>query len=201
VKKALVQALALPDREDLEVVVVVAHESDSRVNGLSVDREVLAAGMTGEEQQCAELRERVAPSAVVLAAVDELRIGADRDVVEEEPLADAPDVDPSLHSFEGIERGGRVVTVEPEVTGKVVPGAERHADELQIPLDRRLRESRQRAVAAGDPDRARGAPSQLGAIVVVAEDSRLDPAVPGFLGELFRARAFAARARIDEKQD
>jgi hypothetical protein len=83
----------------------------------------------------------------------------------------------------------------------VVPGAERHADELQIPLDRRLRESRQRTVAAGDPDRARGAPSQLGAIVVVAEDSRLDPAVPGFLGELFRARAFAARARIDEKQD
>jgi hypothetical protein len=38
-------------------------------------------------------------------------------------------------------------------------------------------------------------------IVVAAEDSRLDPAVPRFLGELFRARAFAARARINEKQD
>jgi hypothetical protein len=83
----------------------------------------------------------------------------------------------------------------------MVPRAERDADERQVAFDRRLREVRQRAVAAGDSDRARGAASQLGAIVVLAEDPRLDPTLPRLVGELFRARAFSARARIDEEQD
>jgi hypothetical protein len=137
----------------------------------------------------------------MLPPVDELGVGADRDVVEEEPVTNSPDVDPPLHSFEGIECADPVVAVEPEITREVVPRAERDADERQVALDRRLRELRQRAVAARDPDRAGGTASQLGAIVVVAEDSRFDSPFPRLVGELFRARALCARARIDEEQD
>jgi hypothetical protein len=133
--------------------------------------------------------------------VDELCVGADRDVVEEEAVADASYVDPPLHSLEGVERGNRVVAVEPEIAGEVVPRAERDADERQVAFDRRFPERRQRTVAAGDSDRARGTESELGAIVVVAEDSRLDATPLRLIGELFRARAFSARARIDEEQD
>ena len=102
--------------------------------------------------------------------MDELRVGADRDVVEEEPFAHPPDVDPSLHTLERGESAYRIVAVETEVAREVVSGAERDADERQVALDRDLGKVRQRSVAPGDPHWARGGPCELGRIVAGFED-------------------------------
>src|SRR2546427_724430 len=66
-------------------------------------------------------REGFAATAVALAAVDEPGVGAERDVVEEDPLADPPDVDSPLGAAERGQRGERIVAVEPDVAGEVVP--------------------------------------------------------------------------------
>ena len=47
-----------------------------------------------------------------------------------------------------LERGKRIVAVEPEVAGEVVPRAERDDDERQVALDGDLCNRRERAVAA-----------------------------------------------------
>lgn len=197
-KAPLVEPFAFPDREELEVVVVVAHEGDSRVDRRSVDRKPFGDRMPGKQQQGAKLCERVPPAAMVLSLVDEVGVSADRDVVQEESLADASDVDPSLHASEGDQGADRIVTIETEVAREVVPGAERDADERQVALDRDLGDRRQRSVAPGDPHRPRVGSCELRRIVVGAEDSGLDPLAPCRLFKLLRARILTTRARIDE---
>src|SRR3954451_16098734 len=104
--------------------------------------------LAGKARQRAQAREQVAATTMVLAAVDEIRIEAERQVVEEQPIVDSRDVDALLDAVEGGERAERVVAVEPEVAGEVVTRAERDADEREITFDRNLCDRRQRAVTA-----------------------------------------------------
>ena len=110
----------------------------------------------GEDRERAQPRERVAAAPVVLAAVHELRVDAERDVVQEEPVVRAADVDAALVAVdERFERADRVVAVEPEVAREVVARPERDARERQVALDRHVGDRRERAVAAGHRERAR----------------------------------------------
>ena len=137
---------------------------------------------------------------MLLAAVDQLGVHPDRDVVQKEPLARAPHVDPALRSRVGVERTDRIVAVEPEVACEVVARAERDADEREVALDRNVCDRRERPVAAGRAQGAvRGRPSELRGVVVRPQDVRVDPAAARLLAELFRARAVVARARVDQE--
>jgi hypothetical protein len=201
VEPALVQPLPFSEREQLDVVLVVGDDRQTRLDRPAVDRQTDCAGILGEEQEAAKLCERVPPAPVALAAVDELRVEPDGDVVQEEPLADPSDVDPPLRSAERIQRADRVVAVEPEVAREVVPRAEGDADEGEPALERDFGDRGERAVAAGDAQRiSLRASGELGRIVFGAEDPGLDPAPPGLFLQLLDARASAARARIDDEQ-
>ena len=94
--------------------------------------------------------ERVTPAAMVLPAVDEPGVEAERDVVQEETVTGPPDVDPPLAARERVERSDRVVAVEAEVARKVVAGAERHAHEPKVALDGDTRDGSERSVAVLD---------------------------------------------------
>ena len=85
--------------------------------------------------------------------MDERRVGADRDVVQEQPLARPADVDPQFLAAEGLERRERIVAVETDIAREVVTRPEGNADEGQLALDCNLGNRRQRPVAAGNPDR------------------------------------------------
>ena len=127
--------------------------------------------------------------------MDELRVDAERDVVQEEPVADAADVHPPLRAAERAERAERVVPIEADVAGEVIPGAERDADEGQVALDAR---PRRRAPSEPSPPamprRLRHGPArELGGVVALAEDVRLDPAPLRPQRELVRGRAAPAR--------
>src|SRR5205085_5806200 len=95
----------------------------------------------------------IAAPSVVLPPVDELGVDAERDVVQEEPLADTPHVDAFLAAAEGVERGDRVAAVDPDVAREVVPRPEGNDDERKVALERDDSAPRQRAVASGDPKR------------------------------------------------
>ena len=94
--------------------------------------------------------ERLAAPAVMLAPVDEPGVDAERDVVEEEPVAGLPDVDPPLDRavVEGCERAERIVAVETDISREMVPRAERDADERSVRLERDRGDGCERAVAA-----------------------------------------------------
>ena len=104
---------------------------------------------------------------MVLAPVHEPRVQAERDVVQEEALADASDVDAPLDAVvERGERAERIVAVEAEVAGEVVPRPERDADERHVLLDRDLCDGSERAVAARHPEHVCvGLPRQLRQVV------------------------------------
>ena len=91
----------------------------------------------------------------MLAPVDERRVDAERDVVQEAPLARAADVDAPLLALEAVERRERVVAVEAEVAGEVVARAEGDDDEGQVALDRDRGHARDRAVAARGAEHVR----------------------------------------------
>src|SRR5581483_12503571 len=93
-------------------------------------------------------RERLVPPSGVLATVDEMGVHAERDVVEEDGVAHAPDVDPPLAAGEGGKGGDRVVRIEAGVAGEVVARPERDDRERQVALERHLRDPAERAVAA-----------------------------------------------------
>ena len=103
-------------------------------------------------QQRTRGRERLPPADVDLAPVHERRVGADRDVVQEQALAGTPNVDATLPARECLERRHGIAPVEAEIPGEVIAGPEGNADERQVVLDRDLCDRRQRAVAAGDSD-------------------------------------------------
>ena len=100
-----------------------------------------------------------------------------------------------------VERGERVVAVEPEVAREVVARPERDDDERQVALDRDRGHARHRAVAAGRAEHVRvGLARQLGGVVALAQDVRLDPARLRRLRQLLRARALGPAARIDQQE-
>ena len=143
----------------------------------------------------------LAPAAVVLAPVDERRVDAERDVVQEAPLARAADVDAPLLALEGLERRERVVEVEAEVAGEVVARAVRDDDERQVALDRDRGHARDRPVAARRAEHVRVRRArQLDDVVVLAEHARLDPARPRRGGQLVGRRALGPGARIDQQE-
>jgi hypothetical protein len=138
---------------------------------------------------------------MAFAVVDELRVEPERDVVQEQALADPADVDPPLHSPECVQRADRIVAVEAEVARKVVSRSEGNADEGDVALDRDFCDCGERPVTTGGAERLRvGVTGELCDVVSRLEDPCLDPADRCLLAELLRARASAARARVDQKQ-
>jgi hypothetical protein len=112
---------------------------------------------SGEEQQCAETCERLPAPTVVLAAPNERRVDADRDVVQEQPLGDSPDVGALLVPVgERVEGGDRVARVEADVACEVVASSVRDADEREIARDRRIGD---RGQGASPPAMPRASPS------------------------------------------
>ena len=75
----------------------------------------------------------------MLAPVDEPGVGAERDVVQEDPVVGLADVDAPLDGVvvECGERAERIVAVEPEVAREVVPRAEGDTDERGTGIERR----------------------------------------------------------------
>jgi hypothetical protein len=138
---------------------------------------------------------------VTLAAVDEPCVQPERDVVEEETPAGAADVDPLLPSSEGGKGGERVVAVEADVAGEVVPRPVRDADERQVALERHLGDRRERAVAARDAKGLRWRlPRELARVVAAPEDPHVDSPRVRIARELLRCRPRVARARVHEQQ-
>ena len=200
-KAALVEPLAFADREELELVVVVRDERDLGVDRLPIHREAGAVAIASEQEQGTELREGIPSPPVVLAVVDEERVEAKRDVVQERAIGGSTNIDPALRAREGVEGADWVVAVEAEVAREVVPSPERHADERHVALDRDLCHRRERSVAARDADRVGlcGAREPCG-IVVGPEDARVDAALVRLGLKFLRARAVVARARIDQEE-
>jgi hypothetical protein len=198
---ALVEPLPFADREQIQVVVVVGNERQLSVDGLAVDGEAEVFAAPGEEDERAQLRECVAPAAMAFAVMDELRVEPERDVVQEQAFADAADVDPPLESPKCVQRGDWIVAVEPEVASEVVSRSEGNADEGNVALDCDLCDCGERTVTTGGAERVRvGMTGEFCDVVSRLEDPRLDPAARCLLAELLRARASAARARVDQKQ-
>jgi hypothetical protein len=201
VEASLIQPSALAGGEELQLVRVVRDQGDLRVPGLAVYGQLDPARASGEEPQGPELREGLSAPLVPLAAVYELGIEAERDVVQEESVGDAPDVDPPLRTFEGVERLDGVIAVEPEVAREVVAGAEWDADERQVALECNLRYRRERAVAAGNPEDllvcSAGAPFS---IVVGSENAGRQTTATRLLGKLLGRRPPAPRTGIDEEE-
>ena len=92
---------------------------------------------------------------MAFAVVDELRVEPERDVVQEQAPADPADVDPPLQSPECVQRGDRIVAVEPEVAREVVSRSEGNADEGDVTLDRDFCDCGERPVTTGGAERPR----------------------------------------------
>ena len=82
----LVEPLALAEREERDLVAVVADEQNARDELLAVHAHVQPVPVCATLSKRARARERLAAAAVVLAPVDEPGVDAERDVVQEEPL-------------------------------------------------------------------------------------------------------------------
>jgi hypothetical protein len=201
VKPTFVEPLALPDREHLQRVVVVRDDGHLGIDGRSVDGQIEAFPVAGEQEQRTELGERFGPATVTLAAVHEVGIEPQRHVVQEETFPDAPNVDSPFHALERGEGADRIVAIETQITRKVVPRAERDADEGQLAVEGHLGDRGERAVTAGDPQGiCIDVTGELGGVVVRAEDPRVDAALARLLEEFLCARRAATRARVDQEQ-
>ena len=129
----------------------------------------------------------------------EARVQPDRDVVQEETVTCAAHVDGTLGSLERVERGDRVVGIEPEVAGEVVPRPDRDDEEGQPALDRNGCDRPQRAVAAARAERVRiRFAGQRLHVVARLEEVRGDAAALRLLGDL-RARALT-RTWVDDQK-
>src|SRR4051812_48418495 len=110
-----------------------------------------------------------------LAPMYKRGIGAEGNVVQEQPLARPADIDPPLLAAKGVERNERVAAVETEIAREMVAGPERDADERQIAVDCHLGHRRQRAVTAGHADgRGLGGARERSSVVAPAEHAGLD---------------------------
>ena len=136
------------------------------------------------------------------AVVGEARVHADGDVVQEDAIGDAADVDAPLHAArEGGERAERVVAVDADVAGEVIPRAPRDAREWHAALDRDARHHAERPVAAGYPEHTRiCATRERRQVLALAEDVRLDVVRRRRFDELVVTRAVVPRARVHEQE-
>src|SRR4051812_32431071 len=103
VQASLVEALALADGEHAQLILVVRNEYDACANRAAVDPDAEGVAVADDGSERAQARERVAATPVTFAAMDEARIQTERDVVQEQPVVDAPHVDPTLFAGERSE--------------------------------------------------------------------------------------------------
>ena len=89
VESPLVDAFALPDREHVQLVRVVRDDDHACVCRRPVDRDAEPARLPEQHPQGPQPSERD----VLVLFVNEPRVEPQRDVVQEEPVVDAADVD------------------------------------------------------------------------------------------------------------
>ena len=201
VQLSLVQALPLADREEVEAVGVAGDEDDARRDRLAVDREpLLAAVLPGDEEQRPQAGEQLAAAPVPLATVDEERVEAERDVVQEEAVADAADVDAPLLAVERgrARRSGRRGRARGRARSGCAcrTGCRRTAGRARSRLPRPPRASRRRRPCPARPPRPRGRrPAGRRRRRARARRCR----ALGGRAELVGARRIAARAWIEDQ--
>src|SRR6185369_16148396 len=175
--------------------------NDPRTDRLAVELRPDSALTAQPQPKGAQAGQHLAAPAVVLAAVHERRVDPERDVVQEAATADPADVHTPLFSAERLERAERVVSIEPNVAGEVIPGAEGNADEGQIALDRDRGDARHGAVTAGHAEHVDGGPArELRGVFAVADDPRLDPEPLRLGAKLVCGRPRPPGAGVDQKE-
>src|SRR6185312_16965025 len=98
---------------------------------------------------------------------------AERDVVHEPALADSADVHLSLLPVEGGQSADRILGVEPEIAGEVVPGPEGDANEGPVFFDGHAGNGSDRAVAARHADRPGGLADNRLRVVAFGQESHV----------------------------
>jgi hypothetical protein len=201
-QQTLVEPLALTDVEQVQLVGVVRHEDDGGGDDAPVDQDPLPPSpLACEQQERPEAGQRLLSAPVLLAPVHELGVEAERDVVQEHVPVHAAGVDPALDPEERLERGERIVAIEPEIAREVVARPVGDADERKVALERDLGDGRQRAVATGDAEALRiGCARELRCVLALGKEMRLDAARACAVAKRIRTRVRFARARIDEEK-
>jgi hypothetical protein len=130
-----------------------SRRADARLDGLAVDGDPERLAVRQQRRPGADARERLSPAAMMLAPVDEACVDAERDVVQEQPLVRAADVDAAFLAAESAQRGNRIAAVQPEVACEVVARPERDAHERDVKFERNLGNGREGAVSARHAER------------------------------------------------
>src|SRR5204862_1467168 len=129
VQGSLVERRARAEREQFELVGAVCDEENAGAHLLAVDLRAEPVRLADDAPQRPRAVERLAAPAMMLTPVHESCVETERDVVQEEPVVHAADVDPAPAAVERVTGADRIVPVEAEVAGEVVPRPERDADE------------------------------------------------------------------------
>jgi polyphosphate kinase len=196
----LVQRRPLTDVEQIEVVTVVGDHQDPSLKQLSVQVDVQPMVLARQAFERPDSREHFAAAPVVLAGVDEVCVQPERNVVQEQPAVDTPDVDALLEAVEGAEPGQRVLAIETEIAREVVARPERDADEREVAFEGDIRDGRERAVAARHAESVCLRSTREGIwIVSVVEDMTLDTSRLRRCDQLVRGRAVAPGPRVDDQ--
>ena len=119
---------------------------------------------------------------------DDHRVDAERHVVDEDPIGDQPETDPYFLGVpEGVQGTDRVVRIETEIFGEVIPSPDWHAREPQIVRQGDLGDLALRAVTASH---AKDVGSELyrllGTLLQIvpgAEGDILDPSSAGLVAQ------------------
>jgi hypothetical protein len=140
-------------------VPVVGHQQRLQRVDLDVVRPRLQVRATVALQQIREHVEGRRELVISIGGrVDDLGVGAEGGVVDEGPAADDSQVDVQLDAVgQRVETGSRVVAIEAEVRGKVIPGAGRDDHERDAVTRGDTCDEALCAVAAGDAEQVRAA--------------------------------------------
>jgi hypothetical protein len=157
--------------------------------------------MREEDRPRADPRERLTSSSISFPAMHEPCIDAERNVVQEEPLVRSAHVDTALQAVgECAQRSDRIVTVESQISGEMVTGSKRNADEGGAAFERDAGDGRQRAIAAGHAQNVgRRGTGQLRRFLAFPQDMGLDAEGLRLRGQLARSGRIVAGTRIDEE--
>ena len=148
---------------------IVGHDHDRRVDHARVGGGCAAqtgrdGGGAGEVGDAVEQRSGL--GVAVARAADRVGIEAERDVVDEAPIARLAEIDADLGAVvERAERRDGMAVVKAGVAGEVVPRPDRHDEEGQVPIRGDAGHLPEGPVASGDSE-------------------QICPAVRGMLGEI-----------------